>query len=237
MLKTATPLAFDKHGKPLHKGDKVFIDWIQDEDSLTGGIGETGNNTVEAEVYDIVDPNQLIVICPFDDALYSVQAGDVEKHELTLQPVEHLENTNPIERENETDQMGRARLLAPFDSRLDQVADILVELMKSVKKAVMPLQYKVSRLENAKIAVSGIVQEGLVGCEIQVSDYTMKRKGMFSVDLIVKDGEVQRPFFFRTSVGVVYPFTEAGFRKWLDIPLTPYISKKMPSAELAYNRD
>jgi hypothetical protein len=60
---------------------------------------------------------------------------------------------------------------------------------------------------------------------------------MFSVDLIVKNGEVQRPFFFRTSVGVHYPFTEAGFRKWLDIPLTPYISKKTPSAELAYNRD
>jgi hypothetical protein len=238
MLKIeATPLAFDKTGLPLHKHDRVFVDWVQDPDDLTYGIGTTGENTAEAEIYDIVDPNQLIVICPFDSALYSVQAGDVEKQELTLAPVERFENTDPIENQNEGDQMGRARLMAPFNSRLDQGADILVALMRSVRKVVLPLQYKISRLGNAQVNEDGLVKNGMIGCEIQVSDYTMKRKGTVSIDLLVKDGEVQQPFFFRTSVGVHYPFTEAGFRKWLDIPATPYISKKTPSAELAFNRD
>lgn len=238
MLKIeATPLAFDRAGKPLHKSDRVFVDWVQDEESLTYGIGTTGENTAEAEIYDIVDPNQLIVICPFDSALYSVQAGDVEKQELTLAPVERFENTDPIENQNEGDQMGRARLMAPFNSRLDQGADILVALMRSVRKVVMPLQYKVSKLGNAQVNEDGLVKNGMIGCEIQVSDYTMKRKSTVSIDLLVKDGEVQKPFFFKTSAGEHYPWTEAGFRKFLKIPLTPYISKRSPSAELAFNRD
>lgn len=238
MLKIeATPLAFDRAGKPLHKGEHVFVDWIQDEESLTYGIGETGNNTAEAEIYDIVDPNQLILICPFDSALYSVPAGKVEKQELSLLPVQKFENTNPIEDQNETDQQGRDRLMAPFDSRIDEAADILIDLMRSVRKVVMPIQYKMSKLSNGSVDGEGVVKSGTVGCEIQVSDYTMKRKGTVSVELLVKEGEVQKPFFFKTSGGEHYPWTEAGFRKFLNIPLTPYISKRSPNAELAFNRE
>jgi hypothetical protein len=101
----------------------------------------------------------------------------------------------------------------------------------------MPLQYKLSKLSNVRVDDKGAIKSGMVECEVQVSDYTMKRKGTVSVDLLVKDGEVQKPFFFRTSVGEHYPWTEAGFRKFLNIPLTPYISKRSPNAELAFNRD
>jgi epoxyqueuosine reductase QueG len=133
--------------------------------------------------------------------------------------------------------MGETRLMSPIEEPINLAADALMAAMKKVKSSVMPLQYNLKRLIGSSLEKTGDWKEGIVEAEIFVSDLLMKRKSVISVRVLIKNGKAEEPFSFSTSTGKVYPWTEAGFRKSLNIPLTPYISKRPGAATLSSRRD
>lgn len=221
MIKIATPLAFDRDGKALHKGDLC---------DMPDGQSEAGKTTVE--ILDIVPQNKVVVIMPDGDTKVTDSTG--------LISVERAKEGESFETPSVTTKqpgIGQQRviLLTPNDLIIDGAADALLAVMRKVSKAVRVLQYKVNKVERQKLAEDGTVTKGIVECQAQVQDNMSARKGTATLRLAIEDGNVKEPTEFEGGEQK-YPFTEAGFKKWLDISSTPYYSKK-PSPVVKSNRD
>jgi hypothetical protein len=232
MLKIATPLAFDKLGKALHKGDVCILFG----DSSISSDDITPNHTKrQVEILDILPNNRAVVICAGGD-LKPVETGNLEKIETINDPqISFSDDQETLNEKNENEGFQRVRLLIGNNETIDGVADTIIALMKLINRAVLPIQMKVDKIANRKVAADGIVEEGSVDCEVQVKDNYSNRKKTVGFTLNIKNSEVGKPDTF-SSGNVDYPFTEAGFRKCLDIPLKPYVSKKPTSATIS-NRD
>lgn len=237
MLTISASISYDSRGNILHKGDRVLAPIPVSDTFSEFSVGTDMTDTlVEAEIYDILVGNRIAVVHPEDKTLVVMDSGSTTKVDKLVQVVEHFEG-DQIGRMNEESELGRARLMSPKDELLNEVADILLDLMKSVKKVVMATAYNIKKMESVVTARTGRVMEGKVEAEIHVADMMMKRKSKLYVELLVREGTVQTPFGFRTSDGKQFPFNEAGIRKHLNIPLEPYIGKKPSGAVMSYRKD
>lgn len=237
MLTFLASLSYDSKGEILHKGDKVLAPVPVSETftELSVGIDMT-DTLVEVEIYDILIGNRVVIVHPEDKTLYVLDSGATTKVDKLVPVVEHFER-DQIGRMNEEAELGRARLMSPKDELLNEVADILLGLMKQVRKVAIATAYNIKKMESVVTAKTGMVMEGKVEAEIHVAEMTMKRKSKLYVELLVRKGKVQIPFGFRTSDGKQYPFNEAGIRKHLKIPVEPYFGKRPPEAVISFRKD
>lgn len=219
MFGAVAAISYDGNGRFLHRGDEVALP----------------NSEGKFEVYDVLGGNRVSIINS-EGVVEVVDSGNTQRVEKEIPQVPHFE-TPPIEKENEPKEMGETRLMSPIEEPINLAADALMAAMKKVKASVMPLQYNLKRLVGSSLEKTGDWKEGNVEAEIFVSDLLMKRKAVITVNIIIKEGKAYEPFSFTTSTGRIYPFTEAGFRKSLNIPLTPYISKRPGAATLSSRRD
>ena len=66
-------LAFDGNGLPVHKTDKVMVDWGAVVEKTT-----EPESIIEVEVYDIPTSNQIVLVSPQDGSLHVVPSGSVK---------------------------------------------------------------------------------------------------------------------------------------------------------------
>ncbi len=203
-IKLATPLAFDKNGKPLHKFQPCKYE------------GE------QIEIIDIIPKNQVCISTPEGD----VEVVDgIELELMQESSKEPVSFSSPSISDMTDHNDGMTRLLTPNDLYIDGAADILMKLMKKISKAVRIIQFKIDKIERAKLASDGTVMQGTVSCMLQVQENCGNRKGSMNVSLAIKNGEVQLTDRF-IGGDKEYPFTENAVRVWLNIPEKPYYSKK-----------
>lgn len=231
MIRLATPLAFDGKGVALHKGDVCNFALDRGEDLTPDMI------LVQVEIEDIL-PNNKAIVVKGNGELMSVETGLLERVVRSEEPAPDFSGEGiSVEKLNEKKKFQRIRMLSSEDiPMLDGVADALLKLMKSVNKSVQPLQFKVNKLVHEKVAADGVVEVGRVECQVQVKDNYSQRRGTADIVLAVKDSEVESPTVFTSGDKQEFPFTDAGFKRWLDIPSKQYISKK-PSPAVRSNRD
>lgn len=228
MITFASPLAFDSKGNALHKGD--LCNQITDM-----GEGNTPDMIIcQIEIFDILPNNRAVCILP-DSTTEVLETGKLDKIIRSEEPSLNF-SEDTIQKENEDEEFQRIRMLTEDNTVFDGIADILLLLVKKVSKVVIPLQFKVNKVSHTKVAKDGIVTEGTVECQIQVKDNYSARKGTANIRLSIVNGQVSASDTFSVGESVEYPFTEAGFKKWLDIPETQYVSKK-PSPVVRSNRD
>jgi hypothetical protein len=216
MLKIATPLAFDSKGNTLHKNDLCKM--------LVGDQSVT--------VLDVIPQNWCIVVMPNGETK-SMAATELVRVDEANADVEKFESPSPDNGEGPGQE--RVKLLTPNDLIYEGTADSLLAVMKSVARAVRVIAFKVNRVERKKIAEDGVIMAGVVECQVAVQDNFGMRRGTASLRLAIEDEKVKIPTEFEGG-GKEYPFTEAGFKKWLNIPATPYVSKK-PISVIRSNRD
>lgn len=237
MLTISASLSYDSKGNILHKGDRVLAPLTVSETFEQYSVGTTMTDTlIEVEVYEILLGNRIVIIHPEDNTLYVMDSGNTTKIDKVVSTVQHFEGEQ-IGRMNEDSELGRARLMSPKDELLNEVADILLAMTAEVKKVVIPTQYNIKRMESIVTARTGRVMEGRVEAEIHVSDMTMKRKSKLYVELPIREGKVEKSFWFKVSDGRMFPWNEAGIRKHLNIPMTPYVGKRPPEAVMSFRKD
>lgn len=217
MIKTATPLAFDVKGRALHKNDPCKI--VSSNESVT--------------VLDIIPQNWVVVILSTGDTK-SMASTEVVLVDESKEDAPHFEQES-ISKQQDGNGQERVKLLTPDDLYIEGTANALLSTMKKVSKVVRVMAYKVNKVERQTQAEDGIVMKGAVYCQVQTKDNLGSRRGTISLKLDIEDGKVKEPKEFEGS-GKIYPFTEASFKQWLNLPEMPYSSKK-PSPVIRSNRD
>lgn len=221
-LKFADALAFDFDGKPLHKGDLCFRA-IKEENEPENGYNVEILNIIPQNMASIIMPDGTVEVCS------TVELKFVDR---TREEPESFESPTI---ENPDKAQGTVKLLTPNDLIINEVANVLLKVMKSASKVVRPLQYKVDKVTRQRLAEDGRVMQGHVDCQVQVQDNGSARRGTMNLRLAITDGVVQLPTTFQVATGE-FQLTAEGFKSWLDISAKPYYSKK-PTSVVRSNRD
>jgi hypothetical protein len=239
MITLEAAISHDQNGDIIHKGETVLVP----EDVFNEGIINSHDfdvlqpdQKIEVEVIDSLSEERVSVIRPSDGAITVIDARYTQKKPKVVEAPVYFEG-QPLATENESADMGRARLMAPVDDVINQTAEILLKSMKAVRRTVMPQSYSIQKISQTKVAETGKVLEGVVVSQIKVSDLFQKRKMAVTVEMKIMGGQVQEPFGFRTSAGKMYVFNPNGFVKAMKIPASPYLGKKPGSAVLSFLPD
>jgi hypothetical protein len=217
MLSFVAPLAFDKDGKALHKGELARLSADGEPEALV-------------EVFNIL-PNQRVTVIMPDGSMETMNSGFVSKVDRPTEDAPKFDTPSEATL-NDISGMQVVRLLTPENEIIHSVADVLIELMKHVQKIVRPIQFKVNKIGHKKVAVDGLVLEGHVDSQIQVQDNYSVRRATIELKSSIVNGKVEPPKSFIHG-GREFKFTEAGFREMMNIPRQPYFCKKPTSVQRA----
>lgn len=238
MITIEAAISYDMNGDILHKGDTVLLSESAFEDLINDHDFSVlpSNKKIEVEVYDVLSENRVSVIRPKDKTVVVTEGDWVEKKQELIEPVVFFEGKS-LATENENNAMGRAHLMAPYDRLLLDAANLLLKLLKTVRKTVMPTDLNVKQVTHSEVNENGKILEGLISIEARVSDLMQKRKMACLIEFPIRKGEIQTPFGFKSSAGKMYIFNDIGFKKAMNLPHIPYLSKRPSRCTMSFLPD
>ena len=165
--------------------------------------------------------------------------SDAFTDDATMKVVKYNPNGNP------TKVVDREYLMSDKSDLINDSADMLKQVLKSLAPTIFSQQPNLSKIEVGNVNEDGHVEDGRVVWNVEISasnqpgiyrtqQSTPLRRSRVEIPMVVKNGSLVHPMVMTNSSNKLYPLTVEGCQLLLDWKQQPVIKKSPPKVERSW---